>query len=233
MLHSGQTHRNVVWFALAFFPFTMLLFANTLKAEVEVKVRNFEFFPRDITVPRGETVKWVWEEGFHTTTNGTGSSDPEAGTLWNEPMSSSNKTFSFMFNEEGLFPYFCIPHESIDMKGTITVEAPAGVGDGAGKGGGSLPRAIEVSQNYPNPFNPSTSFTVRIQEGEPQELALKVYSLRGLSIKTIYTGRISGGEYSFVWDGRSEAGEALPSGIYLYSVKYGDQVITKKMTMLK
>jgi plastocyanin len=204
-----------IFLLMALLPWTGLM------AEVEVKVRNFEFSPRDITIPRGETVKWVWEEGFHTTTSGTGSSDPDAGNLWDEPISSSNTTFSFQFNEEGFFPYYCVPHEFLDMKGTITVEAPGGVGDNNGNGSGALPRAFDVSQNYPNPFNPSTTFSVSIPDGDLMESSLRVYSLRGTRVKTIYV------------DGKSDTGETLPSGIYLYRLEYNDQAITKKMTLLK
>ncbi len=211
----------------------ILLFSSVIMAEVEVKVRNFLFDPRDITIPIGETVKWVWEEGSHTTTSGTGSADPQAGALWDEPMTQSNTTFSLQFNEDGAFPYFCIPHESIDMKGTITVEVPSGIGDETGKNSGPFPRSVDISQNYPNPFNPSTTFTVRIPDGEHTASTLRIFNLRGLLVKTVFSERLPGGEYDFAWDGKSDDGENLPSGIYIYRLEYGDQIITKKMTMLK
>jgi plastocyanin len=211
----------------------IFLVSNVIKAEVEVKVRNNVFIPRDITIPMGETVKWVWEEGFHTTTSGTGSADPQAGALWDEFITSSDTTFSFQFNDEGVFPYFCIPHESLDMKGTVTVEAPAGVGDDTGKNSGPFPRSVDISQNYPNPFNPSTTFTVRIPEGEHTASSLRIFNLRGALVKTVFSERLPGGEYDFAWDGKSDEGENLSSGIYIYRLEYGDQIITKKMTMLK
>jgi len=202
-------------------------------AEVEVKVRNFEFAPRDIVIPMGEVVKWSWESGTHTTTNGTGSSDPDAGMLWDEPMTSSDPTFSYQFNEEGFFPYFCIPHELLDMKGTVTVEAPAGVGDNAEGNSGPIPSTVGISQNYPNPFNPSTTFTIDLPGGETRNSTLRIYNLRGAVIKTILDRQLAGGSYSFAWDGRTDRGEAAPSGIYIYRLQYGREVITRKMTMLK
>jgi plastocyanin len=206
---------------------------NGMMAEVEVKVFNFEFVPRNVTIPAGETIKWSWEDGMHTTTSGTGSADPQSGVLWNAPIAEGNKTFSFQFNEEGFFPYYCIPHESFDMKGTITVEASVGIGDDEETNSGPLPRAMNLSQNYPNPFNPSTTFTVQVPDGETHETALRVYNIRGSLVSTIVSGRLSGGEYHFGWNGRSDLGEALPSGIYIYRLEYGNQSITKKMTMLK
>jgi plastocyanin len=206
---------------------------NGMMAEVEVKVLNFEFNPRNVTIPAGETIKWSWEDGIHTTTNGTGSGDPQSGTLWNEPITASNQTFSYTFTEQGVFPYYCIPHEFFDMKGTITVEAPVGIGDDAETNSGTLPRAIDLSQNYPNPFNPSTTFTVRIPDGEALDTALRIYNIRGSLVSTVVSGRLSGGEYHFSWNGKSDRGEDQPSGIYIYRLDYGDQSITKKMTMLK
>jgi plastocyanin len=203
------------------------------RAEVEIKVIDFAFVPRDTTIPVGETVKWVWEDGSHTTTNGTGADDPDAGLLWDELISGSNPTFSYQFTEEGFFPYFCRPHEFFDMKGTITVETAAGIGDGPEKNAGDLPRAAGVSQNFPNPFNPSTTFTVRIPGGENRLASLRIYTLRGAIVKTIFEEALHGGEFTFSWNGRTDAGESLPSGIYIYRLQFGDQVISKKMTMLK
>ena len=225
--------RGIAGLVILILPTLAILSPNAAVAEVEIKVRNFEFVPRDTTIPVGESVKWSWESGTHTTTNGTGSNDPNAGLLWNSTISFSNQTFTYQFNEEGFFPYFCVPHELSGMTGSITVQAPTGIGDEAGAGGGAIPRAISLSQNYPNPFNPSTTFRVTIPNGNPQAASLRIHDLRGAVVKTIYEGTLAGGEYHFSWDGKSEEGEKLPSGIYLYRLEHGDRVVMKKMTLLK
>jgi plastocyanin len=87
-----------------------------------VMVRNFEFAPKDIVIQKGDTVIWEWETGAHTTTNGTGGADPNSGTLWDAPITSSNTTFQYTFDDAGSFPYYCVPHELANMVGSVTVE---------------------------------------------------------------------------------------------------------------
>lgn len=71
-------------------------------------------------VPTGTTVQWVHSSGIHTVTNGTGSADPNAGTLFDAPLTGANPAFSFTFSTPGVIPYFCTPHEVFGMTGTVT-----------------------------------------------------------------------------------------------------------------
>jgi plastocyanin len=93
-------------------------------ADVSILVGDFYFLPPDVTIAPGETITWVFKKGFHTTTNGTGESDPAAGTLWDAFIFSGQPTASFTFAAAGFYPYFCRFHESLSMAGTITVAAP-------------------------------------------------------------------------------------------------------------
>jgi len=93
-----------------------------------VTVRNFEFSPKNLLIQKGDTVRWEWESGSHTTTNGTGPIDPNAGTLWNSPIESTTPSFEFTFTQIGDFPYYCIPHFLAGMTGLVTVEEGTAVG---------------------------------------------------------------------------------------------------------
>ena len=112
-----------------------------------------------------------------------------------------------------------------------------GIGD-SGPGDAYLPRAYSLSQNYPNPFNPSTTIRFSIPGKNQAEIGvvpttLRVYSLRGALIKTLYAGDIAPGEYAVQWNGRSERGERVASGIYLYRLDAGDFSSTRKMVVVK
>jgi plastocyanin len=92
-------------------------------AVVNVAVDDFFFEPRDIVIPVGETVTWTVINGFHSTTSGLDSNDPNAGALWDSPwlFPGGDEIYSYTFTSVGLFQYFCRVHDSLNMKGTVTV----------------------------------------------------------------------------------------------------------------
>ena len=98
--------------------------------------------------------------------------------------------------------------------------------------GNSLPQDFSISDNYPNPFNPSTQMEISLPVNS--DISFKVYSLTGVEIYSYTQKAVSMGKYSIKWNGRDSYGRSLPSGIYLYEFKAGDQFHqTKKMTLLK
>ena len=80
------------------------------------------FSPKDVQINVGDTVKWVGVSGTNTVTSGTGAGDPNAGTLFDQPL-AAGQSFSRAFTAAGVVPYFCRPHEAMGMKGTVTVSA--------------------------------------------------------------------------------------------------------------
>ena len=97
----------------------LLVFAPSAWAqgqEVTVRMEDNFFEPANITVEPGTTVTWVQSgNNSHTTTSYDG--------LWDSGMieGGSGGTFSFTFEEPGTYDYFCIPHESLGMIGSVTV----------------------------------------------------------------------------------------------------------------
>ncbi len=93
------------------------------------------------------------------------------------------------------------------------------------------PREFELFQNYPNPFNPSTTISYRMNKSGEVELA--VYNALGQKISTLVRERQAAGNYQVQWNGRNEAGEQAASGVYLYRLRAGSAVETRKMVMLR
>jgi plastocyanin len=84
--------------------------------EVTVRMEDNFFDQANITVQPGTTVTWVQSgNNPHTTTSYDG--------LWDSGMieGSSGGTFSYTFEEPGRYDYYCIPHESMGMIGSVTV----------------------------------------------------------------------------------------------------------------
>lgn len=90
--------------------------------------------------------------------------------------------------------------------------------------------AIPLSQNYPNPFNPETRIDFNIPQG--QNATIIVYNIKGEKVKTLFNG-ISKGEDTLIWNGKNDDGKSVTSGVYFYKLITDNQVITKKMVMLK
>lgn len=70
-------------------------------------------------IDQGDSVRWEWRTGFHTTTS--------YDELWNAEISSSNRTFTYQFNNIGTYSYYCIPHEIMGMVGEVRVRLPGDV----------------------------------------------------------------------------------------------------------
>ena len=105
----------------------LLLAAASAQAAVhEVLIVGLQFFPDEVTIDQGDTVRWVNDGGgpFHTVTSGTGTADPEAGLLFDADLNQPNQVFEFVFTETGDVPYFCRPHVNFGMTGLVRVEDP-------------------------------------------------------------------------------------------------------------
>lgn len=88
------------------------------------------------------------------------------------------------------------------------------------------PRNYDLGQNYPNPFNPTT--TIRYQLPVSGAVSLKVYNLLGQVMSDLYEGFRPAGKYQATLNG-----EGLSSGVYLYELKVGNFVTSKKALLLK
>jgi len=101
-----------------------------------------------------------------------------------------------------------------------------------------LPKEFCLYQNYPNPFNPVSTirFTIPIvgayysaEGGKPlQIVTLKVYDILGKEVATLVNEQKHPGYYNVEFDA-----SILPSGIYIYQLRTGNFLASKKMLLLK
>ena len=85
--------------------------------------------------------------------------------------------------------------------------------------------------NFPNPFNPET--WISYQLAAPAEVALTIYALNGQVVRRLALGHQSAGTYAAYWDGRSEFGKPVASGVYFYRLTAGNFTATRKMLIQK
>jgi len=93
------------------------------------------FEPIGLHVAPGTTVRWVLESNVHTVTayhprNGNHSLRiPPAATAFDSGfLVNPGATFEQRFTVEGVYDYFCLPHEAAGMVGRIVVGQPGGPG---------------------------------------------------------------------------------------------------------
>jgi hypothetical protein len=95
----------------------------------------------------------------------------------------------------------------------------------------SLPQSFSLSQNFPNPFNSETVILFALPERGEVELA--VYNLAGQQVAALVQGAREAGSYAVRWDGRDGHGRELASGIYLYRLRAGKRMETRKLVLVR
>jgi hypothetical protein len=93
------------------------------------------------------------------------------------------------------------------------------------------PKAFALDQNFPNPFNPSTR--IRYAISGAGRVTLKIYSLLGQLVRTLVDQEQNADFHEAVWDGRNDSGVVMPTGIYFYQIRAGNEIATRRMLFLK
>lgn len=109
--------------------------------------------------------------------------------------------------------------------------APVGVGDGNENGSGS---AFLSYMNLKS-SNPMHSGQARIAFGlsKADKVNIKIYDVTGRVVKTLADRNFTAGvEHVVVWDGTSDAGAKVKSGVYFYQLKTSSWTSQKKLAVL-
>jgi hypothetical protein len=80
--------------------------------------------------------------------------------------------------------------------------------------------------SYPNPFNPST--VIRYELPEAGNVRLSVYDMTGRRVADLVNGPVQAGSHTAGFDG-----SRLASGVYVYRLQSGGQVLSGKMMLVK
>ncbi len=92
-------------------------------------------------------------------------------------------------------------------------------------------RHYELFANYPNPFNPTTTITYQMPQAG--RVSLKIYNMLGQVVRTLVDAEVAAGLHAVTWDGRDGKGDQVASGVYLYQLRVGETIMTRKMLLAK
>lgn len=86
--------------------------------------------------------------------------------------------------------------------------------------------SLELFQNYPNPFNPTTVISYNLPDAG--HVTLNVYNTLGQKVMKLVNNYQTSGQYTVSVDASN-----LASGVYLYRLTFGNQILIEKFTVLK
>ena len=119
----------------------ILIAFSSLANTVVISVSSNIFSPAATSVTVGDTVKWVFVNGNHTTTS---MNIPAGATSWDSPINSSTTSFSYKVTVAGNYTYKCTPHFGAGMVGGFTANPATAINE--------LQDRRKISF-YPNPCN--------------------------------------------------------------------------------
>jgi len=90
---------------------------------------------------------------------------------------------------------------------------------------------LENVLNYPNPMSHSTHFTFDINQ--PAEVEIKIFTVDGRLIRKLDRTFVNPGFNMIFWDGRDEAGDFLPNGVYLYKIIAKNRMSNRRLETSK
>ncbi|MGH7307884.1 MAG: plastocyanin/azurin family copper-binding protein [Candidatus Rokuibacteriota bacterium] len=116
---------------------TALRATGAVEIQMRASARGEEvwFDPIGLWVAPRQTVRWVLQHGVHTTTAYHPKNDhhslriPEGAEPWDSGfLMTSGAHFDVTFTVEGVYDYYCMPHEVAGMVGRVVVGQPSGPG---------------------------------------------------------------------------------------------------------
>ncbi len=82
----------------------------------------------------------------------------------------------------------------------------------------------------PNPFGARTTIAYTMAADAPATLT--VYDVAGRAVRTLVDGFVPAGDHQVSWDGRDASGNRVASGVYLYRLRTGSTVETRRVVLV-
>jgi len=90
---------------------------------------------------------------------------------------------------------------------------------------------LAIRKAFPNPFNPSTKIEFSVPKEAP--VSVRVFDIQGRAVATLLNKSMAPGVYRVAWNGKTDAGGNLGSGVYFAQIQSGASRQSVRLTMLK
>ena len=94
-----------------------------------------------------------------------------------------------------------------------------------------VPEKFALHHNHPNPFNPITS--LRYDLPEQAQVTLTIYNMLGREVSQLVNTTQEASYRSVQWNATDMHGKPVSAGVYLYQIRSGEFVQTRKVVLLK
>ena len=88
-----------------------------------------------------------------------------------------------------------------------------------------------IRRVYPNPFNPSTTIEFSVPKRGPT--SVRIFDLQGRALATLVRDTMSAGVYRVRWNGKTDDGRELSTGVYFASVASAGSHGSARLMMVK
>lgn len=110
--------------------------------------------------------------------------------------------------------------------GAYEWQEPVSINDEA-----TQPKQFTLSQNYPNPFKAVTMICYNLPE--QSNVSLVIFDMLGKEVRQLVNLKQDAGYKSVQWNATDNSGRTVEAGTYLYQIRVGKYVQTKRMVLLK
>jgi len=97
----------------------------------------------------------------------------------------------------------------------------------------SFPGNYKLAGNYPNPFNPSTTIKILVNKALNKVVYLRIYNILGKLVSEIPVLIGDKGTYRVNWNANTDSKISVSTGIYFYTIDFGDDILIGKMMLIK
>jgi hypothetical protein len=163
----------------------------------------------------------AWQDSFLPLTNrlipsaADGHSQSPQQYRWTDRQVVAGETYQYQLQD-------------INYDGRGTIYGPVTAVPLAGE---AQPREFQLFQNYPNPFNATTRLCYDLSS--PSEVSIRIYDVRGELVKVLVAEHRQAGQHTVSWDGCSENGQFVGSGLYVCSFEAQGYRQIVKMVLLR
>jgi len=94
-----------------------------------------------------------------------------------------------------------------------------------------LPGEFFLEDNFPNPFNART--VIPFATPTTGRVRLDIYDAAGQRVRVLVDEELAAGRYRKTWEGRNDEGQRMASGVYVYRLRAGERVESRRLLLLK